>query len=165
MADGKAIQYTFLAPTSIAFTLAVPADTSDPFYYDNQLRRNVLLRHFVRRSLGKKEIEDVGLTKLTMADNTQFKLKHSGGKLIRNYNIQLQKYINGCFMCCLMIGEILINERVAIKMQESVPASKSVKIYVAGGLLTSHEEVSQAMSRNPNPGSNPRVSHSRNFLF
>ena len=54
-----------------------------------------------------------------------------------------------------MIGEILINERVALKMQESVPASKSVKIYVVGGLLTSGDEVSQAMSRNPNPGSNP----------
>ena len=54
-----------------------------------------------------------------------------------------------------MIGEILINERVTIKTQESVPASKSVMIYVVGGLLTSHDEVIQAMSRNPNPGSNP----------
>ena len=57
-----------------------------------------------------------------------------------------------------MIGEILINERVAIKTQESVPASKSVIIYVVGGLLISHDEVRQAMSRNPNPGISPLIS-------
>ena len=62
----------------------LPADAANPVYYDNQLRRNVLLRHFVRRSLGKKEIKDVDLTELIMADNTQFKLKHNvGGKIMR----------------------------------------------------------------------------------
>ena len=29
----------------------LPADAANPFYYDNQLRRNVLLRHFAEENL------------------------------------------------------------------------------------------------------------------
>jgi uncharacterized surface protein with fasciclin (FAS1) repeats len=68
-----------LAPTSEAFYNAIPQDIANPFYYDNQLRRDVLLRHFVRRSLDMKDLKNVRLIELKMADNTHFKLEHKGG--------------------------------------------------------------------------------------
>ena len=46
---------------------------------------------------------------------------------------------------------------MAIKTKESVESSESVKIYVVDGVLTSGDEVSQAISRNPNPPVNPFI--------
>ena len=89
-ADGKVNEYTFLAPTSTAFIRAIPQDIANPFSYDKQLRHNVLLRHFVRRSLTKEDLEAATLTELTMADNTLFKMKHNGGgdtSLIFNFYV------------------------------------------------------------------------------
>ena len=80
--EGKANEYTFLAPTSSAFLLAVPQDIANPFSYDKQLRHNVLLRHFIRRQLTKDDFEAKSLIELTMADNTLFKLEHKGGQNI-----------------------------------------------------------------------------------
>ena len=80
--EGNANQYTFFAPVSSSFSMAVPADAVDPFSYDKQLRHNVLLRHFIRRQLTKDDFEAKSLIELTMADNTLFKLEHKGGQNI-----------------------------------------------------------------------------------
>jgi hypothetical protein len=58
----------------------IPQDIANPFSYDKQLRTNVLLRHFIRRSLAKEDLEAANLTELTMADNTLFKLEHNKGQ-------------------------------------------------------------------------------------
>ena len=80
--EGNANQYTFFAPVSSSFSMTVPADAADPFFYDKQLRHDVLLRHFVRRQLTKDDLFAESLHELTMADNTQFKMEHYGGILI-----------------------------------------------------------------------------------
>lgn len=67
--------YTFFAPTNWAFVRMLPQDISDPFFVDAKLRHDVLLHHFVRRSLTKDDL----LTKseLIMADEKSSTLTHN----------------------------------------------------------------------------------------
>ena len=50
----------------------------------------------------------------------------------------------------------MIDERVVIKTAES-ESSESVKVYIVDGVFTLGDEVSQAISRNPNPVVNPFI--------
>lgn len=52
--------------------MSIPQDIANPFNYDKKLRRDVFLRHFIRRLLTKDDLN--GLTELTMADNTRLNL-------------------------------------------------------------------------------------------
>ena len=92
--EGNANQYTFFAPVSSSFSMAVPADAVDPFSYDKQLRHNVLLRHFVHLNLTREHLQSDNLTELTMIDNTTFTLTHSDGKWHIDTIVRDQKFIN-----------------------------------------------------------------------
>ena len=54
-----------------------------------------------------------------------------------------------------MIDEHLIDERATIRTNDSVSSGESVKIYIVDAVFTLGDEVSQAISRNPNPPVNP----------
>ena len=70
-------QYTFFAPTSWGIHRSIPQDIANPYSYDQKLRHDVFLRHFVRRLLSKADLEKDGLAELTMADNALFNITRS----------------------------------------------------------------------------------------
>ena len=75
-ADEKT-SYTFFAPTDDAIATALPQDVSNPFYDNDQFRRNVLLAHFVRHRLSDEEFRQRSV--LTMANNETAVITRSAG--------------------------------------------------------------------------------------
>ena len=70
----------------------VPQDVANPFYYDNKLRHDVLLRHFVRSQLNKIDLEAESLSELVMADNSKFELEHHGGIWLYFFGINMKEF-------------------------------------------------------------------------
>lgn len=63
------MNYTFFAPTSMAFLAQTPQDAFDPLFIDADFRLKVLTRHFVRQHVSTDDLTK--LDKLVMADSTE----------------------------------------------------------------------------------------------
>ncbi|KAK4023062.1 hypothetical protein OUZ56_008497 [Daphnia magna] len=117
--------YTFFAPTNWAFVRMLPQDISDPFFVDSKLRHDVLLHHFVRRSLTKDDL----LTKseLIMADEKSSTLTHNAS----NGDVPVQ------------INKANINLE-AIRL-----ASGMGVIYVVDQVFVTPQQIDEAIRRHP----------------
>lgn len=79
--DGAKLNYTFFAPTSLAFLLQTPQDTVDPLVVDANFRIKVLIRHFTRQSVSSNDL--ARLDRLVMADSNVAAITRSVGNSLR----------------------------------------------------------------------------------
>jgi len=111
--------YTFFAPTDDAIATALPQDVSNPFYDNDQFRRNVLLAHFVRHRLSDEEFRQRSV--LTMANNETAVITRSAG------------------------GSLLINRATIV---EKIPLATTGTVYLIDYLMTDQDEIYKAISSN-----------------